>query len=448
MSVLAAVLACAALAPPARAASAGREPFSFFFLDADARAVALGGAYTALATDANALLYNPAGLGGAQEHRAAFMRSQYVAGISQDYLALALRQGLGLSVNHLSYGDIPRTTLSQPAGTETSFGARDVAAGAGYGRAVLPGLRLGLGLKYIDETIDAVSGAGWAADAGALWDVAAFPGLRLGAAVQNMGPPVTFEAGRENLPTAGRLGAAWTMDVLQQRSTLSFDVARARSEGAVFSVGVETVVGERLALRAGYGTRNDAGTGLALGLGWLLGGLDVSYAFVPMGDLGNAHRFSVACRWGGPAKEAAPVELVSAEPDAAAVSSAERFARADAALGRGDAKTAQVQLQAAVVFLPPRDGAWVRYYERLGDTLRLQGDCPTARAAYVNALRRALDLSMGGDDVARAWLGSGLCRAMEGQKDEARKLIDKAVLVAPSGEVRDEAAKALAALGR
>ncbi|MDE2291014.1 MAG: PorV/PorQ family protein [Elusimicrobia bacterium] len=448
MRAIAFLLLCAMSPPPAHAASAGREPFNFLFLDADARSVAMGGAYTALATDGNAMLYNPAGLGGAEEHRASFMRTQYVAGISQDYLGVSLRQGAGFMLDHLSYGDIPRTTLSQPAGTGSDFGARDIAAAAGYGRAVLPGLRFGAAAKYIDETIDTVSGAGWAVDAGALYDVTRFPGLRLAAAVQNAGPPVTFESGRENLPLTARAGAEWTGDVLQQHSTLSLDVARERSEAPIFALGIETVFGKRLALRAGYTTRDAAGTGVTLGLGWMLGELDVSYAFVPMGDLGNAHRFSLAMRWGGAPPPPPPRELMFvSDSGGPQVSSADRFEKADLDIQRGDARAAQAELQAAVVLLPPSDGAWVRYYERLGDTFRLQQDFPTARAAYEKAIQRARDLRFRGNDVARAWLGAGLCRAAEGRKDEALKLIDKALLLQPSPDVRDTALKALSGLG-
>ena len=143
------LLALAALLPgEARAAgSAGASPFNFLFLDADARPVAMGGAYTALANDANALHYNPAGLGRIRRSEATFMHNEYFEGITQEYIGFASRHGYGANLNILRAGDIDRTTVSNPNGTGLgSANFSDLAFGLGYGRALTEHLAAGLGV--------------------------------------------------------------------------------------------------------------------------------------------------------------------------------------------------------------------------------------------------------------------------------------------------------------
>ncbi|MEQ1920666.1 MAG: hypothetical protein ABL955_15865, partial [Elusimicrobiota bacterium] len=82
-----ALLLAALAATTARAqSSAGADAFDFLRLDANARAVGMGGAYTALATDSNALLYNPAGLARVRSSEATFMHNPYALGVGQQYI--------------------------------------------------------------------------------------------------------------------------------------------------------------------------------------------------------------------------------------------------------------------------------------------------------------------------------------------------------------------------
>ncbi|MFH1725393.1 MAG: PorV/PorQ family protein [Elusimicrobiota bacterium] len=277
---------------------AGAEPLNFLFLDADARPVGLAGAYTALASDANALLYNPAGLARTDRLETTFMHNEYFQGVAQEYFGLASAQGWGANLNFLRFGDVPRTTISQPGGTGETATLNDIAVGLGYGRTVLPGLSAGIGAKWIRETIAGISAGGLAFDAGALYDVPAVERLTLGMSVQNMGRTVTYQQARENLPLNLRMGAAYRFALGGQWNTLSLDVTKERSQSPNMAVGVETVVAGALPLRMGYGTRNDAGPGIAAGIGWLLGDNRMDYAFEPFGELGSAHRFSVTWRWG------------------------------------------------------------------------------------------------------------------------------------------------------
>ena len=74
---------------PNEAHCAGAEPFNFLFMDSNARATGLGGAYTALAADANALWYNPAGLARVRRYEATFMHNEHVEGITQEFVGFA-----------------------------------------------------------------------------------------------------------------------------------------------------------------------------------------------------------------------------------------------------------------------------------------------------------------------------------------------------------------------
>jgi hypothetical protein len=176
----------------------------------------------------------------------------------------------------------------------------DLAFSAGYGRQVIDALSLGAGVKYIREDIAGVAGQDFAFDLGALYDVPQVKGLSLGAAVQNLGPQVKFQAVGENLPLNARLGGAYAFDALGQKSALSFDVTKERSQAVAVAAGAELVIAKVMPIRVGFNTANNAGPGVTAGVGWLYRDFALDYAFVPYGNLGMAHRVSVTWRWASP----------------------------------------------------------------------------------------------------------------------------------------------------
>ena len=306
-----------AAGPASAAGTAGTEPFNFLSLDANARAVAMGGAYTALATDANALLYNPAGLARIARNEATFMHNTDVAGIFQEYGAYASPQGWGVNFNYLNAGTVGNTTISNPtgAGLGTS-GLYDLALSGGYGRKIGDSLSLGAEIKYIRETIAGISGQTAAFDFGALYSVPKLTGLALGLSLQNVGPTVKYEGATQNLPLTIRGGAAYDFDVLGEKSAVSFDLIKERSSTVVAAVGLETVLVKMMPIRLGFTSNNDAGIGITTGVGWIYHDMAFDYAFVPFGALGNAHRLSVTLRWGGAAKKDAAYSPATSSPAA------------------------------------------------------------------------------------------------------------------------------------
>lgn len=439
-AVLSAVVLAAGLSRPAAAdTAAGAESFDFLLLDANARAVALGGAYTSLATDANALLYNPAGLGLVGAHEATFMHNQYVQGLTQDYAAFAFKQGFGASLNYLDFNNIPRTTLANPDGTLGSFGISNLALGAGYGRSFYDGrLALGGGAKYLRETIDRVSANGYAFDAGILARIEELPGLSLGAAVLNVGPEVRYVRTKEKLPSAARAGASYRCTLKGTENTFAFDLSKVRTDKLRIGVGVESRVSRLVALRAGFTTRNDSDIGITggLGLGWR--SLAVDYAFVPFAALGIAHRISVTFRWGS-VTEDRPVaqrsELAREMAIPLRVPAEERLAAAQKAIAAGDLMSAKAELVLAAGLLSPTDQRMVLYYERMGFIAIKEGRLEKAKSYYIDGLKFATTLGIRDDAVADAYAGMGECLLAE-DADRARKYYAKALEVGASAKTR------------
>jgi len=123
---LTAAIVIAFIVPPQ--ASATKYAGEFLYVGAGARALAMGGAYAAMAGDATTAYWNPAGLCRLQGQEAVFMHSERFGGlIMYDYLAYARSNGetgLGASLFRTDAGDIANTTNLQwyDTGSDGVFG--------------------------------------------------------------------------------------------------------------------------------------------------------------------------------------------------------------------------------------------------------------------------------------------------------------------------------------
>ena len=191
---LSALALCLLLAVPVSAQDrVGTTAAPFLTLGTGARGQSLGHAYTATATGADALFWNPAG--AARRTNGALgsvflTQHEWVADIRYNAAGVALPMGssgvLGVSVASVGYGrDEVRTEL-QPEGTGDTFGASDFSFGVTYARPLTESFYFGGTAKVVRQSIWDMSATGFAADFGISLDTG-LQGIRLAASIQNFG---------------------------------------------------------------------------------------------------------------------------------------------------------------------------------------------------------------------------------------------------------------------
>ncbi len=281
---------------------------------------ALGGAYTAVARGPLALRYNPAGLWDEERNRLFLQYNAHILDITRSDVAFTrpLRDGaIGVSLSLIDYGAIVRTTTVNKTGGST-FNPQDYLVRLGYGAPVSDRLRLGASIGlYMFELDDGVSSSGVTADL-ALHYTPPIDGVEIAASLRNLGSRARFYLDQEELPLAGVLGISYRP---VSRLLVSVDGEVIRNEGAVIRAGAEYEIVDWLLLRAGYNGDNEASNGLTVGAGFRTEDLQIDYAYVPFGDIGQSHQVSAEVAFGRPAgrrrgEDAAPVPYRGVEREA------------------------------------------------------------------------------------------------------------------------------------
>lgn len=281
---------------PASAGVATR-PLTFLTQDFHARAVGLGGAYSALTQDASAIHYNPAGLAGVRTSEATLMHSSLAEGIAQEHAAYASPSGWALGLTYQGSGRITRTTVSHPEGGVGDTQSADVAFAGGYG-ASLGRLSAGGAVKLIRGSVDDHAAFGAAFDVGVQYRLALLRGVTLSAAALNLGPDVKFQERSETLPMSLRAGAAWSFLLGRNQGALTAELHQGLDGATLPGGGAELVVAKVMPVRLGVAAAPDDGAQVTAGVGWLLGAASFDYGLTPFSALGVEHRFSVTMRWG------------------------------------------------------------------------------------------------------------------------------------------------------
>lgn len=313
LKFISALFAAVFLIPgPGRAAAAESSAAQFLKLGFGARALGMGEAFVAVADDAAAVHYNAAGLApyaGGEGRYAAFSHAWHIQdmGISQ---AAFVSRPWGASLTYFSAGELEGR--GPTGGLTGNFTAADIALSVAYGKA-FGRLKAGAAVKYVGQKIKDYSANAAAVDAGLLYGFEKAP-VALGASVSNFGTRVKFREESFPLPLIFRAGAA--VRPAGWKTLLAAQVDLPNDDGASLRLGAEYAMASSLRLRLGYKTSSsadkdailgkeigDSGSGVSNlygffgGLGLVYGEFSLDYALTPYGDLGNAHRFSLAYKF-------------------------------------------------------------------------------------------------------------------------------------------------------
>ncbi|MFH1282612.1 MAG: PorV/PorQ family protein [bacterium] len=318
------------------AAGPGTSAANFLKLGIGARAIGMGESFTAVADDVNALYWNPAGLGFLKSKEITASHNVWFQDIKYDFIGFAIPvsgkssggdifvdgkrvpavQGIpgviGISATYLYMEGIERRS-GNTADPDGYFGASDMSLSLSYAQQVLKFsndsmVTSGINLKVISQQIDDKKARAYAVDLGV---ISRLNQWSFGFVVQNIGSQIKFIEKSYPLPLTYKFGAAYYL--LNRSLSISLDLNKPIDNKINFNLGSEYWVGGMFALRAGYlrkdsmsrealvgkglGSMNDGGlaslTGMMAGAGFRIFNYGVDYAFVPYGDLGATHRFTM-----------------------------------------------------------------------------------------------------------------------------------------------------------
>ena len=290
--------------------SSGTEAASFLDIPVGAGPAAMGSAYSALADNAYAPTWNPAGLAFMDSLQVAAQHLAYVQSTHYEYASFGLpfdkprecaggpwcgTSGVGGSIQYFGSGDIAGLDATgKPTGSYSShFAAYNVS----YGRAIGDQLSLGATGKVVNAQLADVSANAFGMDLGSFYKLQ--NNIQLAATVMNIGGQLTFLNEGDPLPLTFHLAGAYQpVSTLNLGSELLFP----RTGLSSFRLGAEWQPNSLIALRTGYRTDTLSGlsplAGFSTGLGVTVWGAELAYAWVPYGDLGDSHYFSLLMKFG------------------------------------------------------------------------------------------------------------------------------------------------------
>ncbi len=270
------------------------------------RAIAMGGAFVAVADDANAMYWNPAGLRQLGGTALTLQYDTFIDTVSYSYAAVGLPLGndaaVGISAKYLTTGN-EQVVDSSGNLTGASFNESYYEADLGFALKVNYYLDIGLVAKYLTKSLGGDSASTLAFDLGVLYRTP-IKHLTAGMNIQNIGPGLKFISETDPLPLNVKVGAAYKL--FDDNFTLAMDFNFPSDNDPSVSLGGEYWYMNTLVGRFGYELQgsfdqnqlgNGAKAGLYLGAGVKVAAfktnIGLDYAWSSEGFLGTSNRFAL-----------------------------------------------------------------------------------------------------------------------------------------------------------
>ncbi len=202
----------------------------FLQIEPDSRAAGMGNAGVAVADNAYAVFWNPAGLGRQEGSEVSFTHAPWLpalgADLSYEYLVGKHNLGRAGTVGaHLTYFNLGEQTRTDASGNNLgTFRSYELAAGVSYGVEVTDGLSVGAGGRFVYSSLtgnSTVAGSGtfpgktFGFDLGAIYEAPTLPLAggatpSIGFSLANLGPGISYSDNglSDAIPTTFRLGGA------------------------------------------------------------------------------------------------------------------------------------------------------------------------------------------------------------------------------------------------
>jgi long-subunit fatty acid transport protein len=308
----------------------GTTAAPFLSIGEGAKATAMGSAFVGIADDPSAIYWNPAGLSKLQGVNMIFDHTNWIAGISYNFVAASYGLGdlgtVGFSFTSSNYGDMRVTTIDEPEGTGEVFTANDMAISLAYAISLTENFSIGFNPKFIYQSIWNMNASAFALDLGVQYRTP-FDGAILAMSISNFGTkmqmqgtnsvvlvdldplnggnnnkiPANLSTGEWSLPLTYRVGIAYEpVKTETNRITLAVDALHPSDNYESLNVGGEYTYNDFISVRGGYKSLflKDSEETFALGFGikqYLLHNvaIKVDYAYQNFGRLNNIQKFSV-----------------------------------------------------------------------------------------------------------------------------------------------------------
>jgi hypothetical protein len=297
-----------------------------------ARATALGDAYSAWATGAEAMFWNPSGMALTQKYDISATFISWIFDAKQAALSYAMSMGdigvFGLQLQYVDYGTFEETVIYRPyvkempdpGFTGKTFQPYSYVAGLSYAKSLTDKFSMGVSFKYAYESLYDGSNiivtdtngttsyktytSAYLFDFGIRYNTG-FRSIQVGAAIQNFGPDFIYAVEKQHAPMSFRVGVA--ADIIgqdgllgtseTQRLGIAFDLFQPNDYEQQEHVGMEYEFDNVVAFRIGYKANYDTeGFTFGGGVHKAVFGYNIrlDYSYGSLGTyLGNTHRISL-----------------------------------------------------------------------------------------------------------------------------------------------------------